>query len=131
VRHPPHQSGKPPLPGAIPPTPAMKLPRVLLVLVPALLALTAYAAGTSAYWAETCAKCHGEDGKGQTKMGKKLGIKDYTDPAVQAHFTDEEAFLAMKNGLKDEKGKVLMKPVEGISDDEIKALVAFVRSLKP
>jgi cytochrome c553 len=109
----------------------MKLPRVLLVLVPALLALTAYAAGTSAYWAETCAKCHGEDGKGQTKMGKKLGVKDYTDPAVQAHFTDEEAFLAIKNGLKDEKGKVLMKPAEGISDDEIKALVAFVRSLKP
>lgn len=31
-----------------------------------------------------CAKCHGEDGKGQTKMGQKLGAQDYTDPAVQA-----------------------------------------------
>ena len=31
-----------------------------------------------------CTKCHGEDGRGQTKAGKKLDVKDYTDAKVQA-----------------------------------------------
>ena len=72
----------------------------------------------------------GADGKGQTKMGQKLGIHDYTDAKVQAGFTDDQAFKALKEGLKDSEGKLQMKPVEGLSDDEIKALIAQVRSLK-
>lgn len=77
-----------------------------------------------------CAKCHGPDGKGQTKMGQKLGIKDYSDAKVQAEVKDEEAFKAIKDGKKDKDGKVLMKPAEGVSDDEIKALVAHFRTFK-
>ena len=77
-----------------------------------------------------CAKCHGPDGKGQTKMGQKLGIKDYSDAKVQAEVKDEEAFKAIKEGRKDKDGKVLMKPAEGVSDDEIKALVAHFRTFK-
>jgi len=77
-----------------------------------------------------CAKCHGTDGKGQTKMGQKLGVKDYTDPKVQADLKDDEAFKALKEGLKKDD-KTLMKPVEGLSDDDIKALVAHMRSFKP
>ncbi|MCS7090608.1 MAG: cytochrome c [Verrucomicrobiota bacterium] len=75
-----------------------------------------------------CAKCHGSDGKGDTKMGKKLGAKDYTDPKVQAQVTDEAAFKAIKEGLKDRDGKTLMKPLEGVSDEDIKALVAYMRT---
>jgi hypothetical protein len=63
-------------------------------------------------------------------MGQKLGIKDYTDAKVQAGFTDEEAFKALKEGLKDKEDKTLMKPVEGLSDDEIKGLVKYVRAFK-
>ena len=63
-------------------------------------------------------------------MGKKLDIKDFTDAAVQAKFTDDEAFKALKEGLKDEDGKTRMKAIEGLSDDEIKALVQYVRGLK-
>jgi cytochrome c553 len=79
---------------------------------------------------KTCTKCHGPDGKGQTKMGQKIGVKDFTDAKVQAAFKDEDAFKALKEGLKDADGKTLMKPVEGLSDDEIKALVAQVRTFK-
>jgi len=79
---------------------------------------------------KSCAKCHGADGKGQTKMGQKLGIKDLTDAKVQEGFKDEEAFKAIKEGLKDKDGKTLMKPVEGLSDDEMKALVKLVREFK-
>lgn len=77
-----------------------------------------------------CVKCHGADGKGETKMGKKLGIKDYTDAKVQAELKDDAGFKAIKEGLKDKEGKVLMKPLDGASDDEIKALVAHMRSFK-
>ena len=87
-------------------------------------AMTASAADAKETWTKTCAKCHGEDGKGDTKMGKKLGIKDYTDAKVQAGFKDEDAVKALKEGLKDKEDKLLMKPVEGLSDDEIKAMVA-------
>ncbi|MBM3853789.1 MAG: cytochrome c, partial [Verrucomicrobia bacterium] len=44
-------------------------------------ALAVYAADVAGNWNEHCSKCHGADGKGQTKMGKKLGLRDLTDPA--------------------------------------------------
>jgi mono/diheme cytochrome c family protein len=36
----------------------------------------------------------------------------------------------VKDGLKDPAGKTRMKAIEGLSDDEIKALVQYVRGLK-
>ena len=76
-----------------------------------------------------CAKCHGQDGKGQTKMGQKLGAKDYTDAKVQEALTDEAAFKAIKEGLKKDD-KTVMKPSEGLSDDDIKGLIAYMRGFK-
>lgn len=93
-------------------------------------AMTASAADAKENWDKNCAKCHGVDGKGDTKPGQKLDIKDMTDPKVQAGFTDEQAFKALKEGLKDSEGKIRMKPAEGLSDDELKALVQHVRTLK-
>src|SRR6516164_7253592 len=93
-------------------------------------AITASAADAKENYEKMCTKCHGPDGKGQTKMGQKLGIKDYTDAKVQAGFKDEDAVKALKEGLKDADGKTLMKPVEGLSDDEVKALVAYIRAFK-
>lgn len=83
-----------------------------------------------ALYDKECAKCHGADGKGDTKMGKKLGAKDYTDPKVQAELKDDAAFKAIKEGFKDKDGKTLMKPLEGVSDEDIKALVAYMRTFK-
>ena len=86
-------------------------------------------------WDTLCAKCHGADGKGNTKMGTKLGCKDFTDAKVQADIKDEDATKAIKEGRKNAGGNTLMKPfVTGadtpLSDDEVKALVAYVRGLK-
>ena len=92
-------------------------------------AVSALADGKANY-DSNCAKCHGADGKGQTKMGQKLGIKDYTDPKVQEALKDDAAFKAIKEGLKADDGKTLMKPAEGMSDDDIKALVAYMRTFK-
>jgi len=93
-------------------------------------AWSAKAADAKENWTTHCAKCHGEDGKGDTKMGKKAGCKDYTDAKVQAELKDDKACKSVKEGIK-EGDKTLMKPFgEILSDDEIKALVAHVRSFK-
>ena len=93
-------------------------------------AVSALAGDAKANYESNCAKCHGADGKGQTKMGQKLGVKDYTDAKVQAELKDDAAIKAIKEGLKDADGKTLMKPVEGQSDDDVKALVAYMRTFK-
>jgi cytochrome c553 len=77
-----------------------------------------------------CAKCHGPDGKGQTRMGRQSGAKDYTDPKVQAEMDDAKAIQRIKEGLK-EGAKEKMKPyADKFSDDEVKALVAYLRAFK-
>ncbi len=93
-------------------------------------ALSARAADAKALYEKDCAKCHGTDGKGETKTGKRLGAKDYTDAKVQAELKDEQAFKAIKEGLKDKAGKTLMKPSEGVSDADIKGLVTYMRTFK-
>ena len=93
-------------------------------------AITASAGDAKENWEKTCIKCHGAEGKGDTKIGQKLGIKDMTDAKVQSGFTDEDAFKALKEGLKDSDGKTRMKPAEGLTDDELKALVQHVRGFK-
>lgn len=91
---------------------------------------TTQAADAKENWTKHCAKCHGEDGKGQTNMGKKLKIKDYTDAKVQESFKDEEAIKITKEGKK-EGDKTLMKGYSDVlSDQEIKDLLAMVRKFK-
>jgi cytochrome c553 len=91
--------------------------------------VSASAADVKETWAKTCSKCHGPDGKGETKIGKKLEIKDFTDAKYQASMKDEEMLKAIKDGIKS-GDTVKMKAAEGLSDDEMKALVAYVRALK-
>jgi mono/diheme cytochrome c family protein len=93
-------------------------------------AISARAADAKETWDKNCAKCHGKDGKGQTFMGKKYGIKDYTDPKVQESMKDEEMVKAIKEGVKKD-GKTEMKAYgDTLSDAEIKALVKHVRDFK-
>ena len=99
--------------------------RTLMVIA----ALTLGAAGAraddvAALYKSKCAACHGADGKGDTPAGKKLGIKDFHSPDV-AKMSDAELFEITK------KGKDKMPGYDGkITDDQIKELVQYVRSLK-
>ena len=63
-------------------------------------------------WDKQCVKCHGQAGKGETKLGQKAGAKELTDPKVQEKFTDEQACKAIKEGLK-EQDKVSMTLPKG------------------
>jgi len=95
----------------------------------AAMVVSASAADVKENWEKSCAKCHGPDGKGDTKMGKKLEIKDFTDAKYQDSLKDEAMLKAIKDGVKD-GDKIRMKPAEGLSDEEMKALVAYVRKFK-
>ena len=108
----------------------MKKILLLAVLFGLAAAFSTKGAETKENWDTFCAKCHGADGKGDTKIGAKLGCKDFTDAAVQADIKDDAAFKALKEGLKSSEDKTLMKPFDQLSDDEIKALVAYVHTLK-
>jgi cytochrome c553 len=88
------------------------------------------AADAQANWNKHCVKCHSKDGKGNTKMGRQAGVKDYTDPKVQEEMKDDKALKTVKAGI-NEKGKERMKAYAGdLTDDEIKALIAYMRTFK-
>jgi cytochrome c553 len=108
----------------------MKKILLLAVMFGVATTLSTKGADAKANWDSLCAKCHGADGKGDTKMGQKLGCKDFTDAKVQGEMKDDAAFKALKEGLKSSDDKTLMKPFDTLSDDDIKALVAYVRTLK-
>jgi len=108
----------------------MKIIIILVISILIAAPLAVRAADAKANWANNCAQCHGPTGKGDTKMGKMVGAMDLTDPKKQASFTDAKATEAIKNGVK-QNGKTTMKAFAGkLSEDEIKALVAYVRTLK-
>jgi len=108
----------------------MKKLLVLGIAAMTVAVLSARADDAKTTYDNTCAKCHGAEGKGDTKMGQKLGVKDFTDAKVQADMKDDAAFKAIKEGVKDKDDKTLMKPADGLSDADIKGLVAYIRTFK-
>jgi cytochrome c6 len=89
------------------------------------LAGTAFAQDDAAALYKTkCQICHGPDGKGDTPAGKKVGAKDLHSPEV-AKLSEQELFQVVK------KGKEKMPAYDGkLTDDQIKSLVQYVRTLK-
>ena len=73
----------------------------------------------SALFKAKCAMCHGADGQGKPKMGAKL--------AGTAKSEDQIIQLLIKGGA--EKG-IHIKPMNGFSADQAKAVAAYVKSLK-
>jgi len=97
----------------------------------AAIAALAIAAPAADNWENHCAKCHGADGKGQTKAGKKLNVKDYTDAKVQSEFSDAEIVKVTTSGISDKAGKEKMKAYKDeLSEAEIKEMVGYIRKFK-
>lgn len=91
-------------------------------------ALNLAAAPAAENWENTCASCHGADGTGQTKQGKKLKLKDYTDKAALAGKSDEELIKIVTDGVMVD-GKQRKKGYKDqLTPEEIADLVKFVRA---
>ena len=83
-----------------------------------------------ALYIKNCAACHGETGKGD---GPGAGVlkpppRDHTDKAYMSTLTDKEIADIIKMGGAI-KGKPLMPSHPQFKDDQLQALVAYVRSL--
>jgi cytochrome c6 len=80
--------------------------------------------GGEALYKTKCAACHGADGKGETTVGKANKIRDLGSADVQAQSDDVIAGI-----IGSGKGKM---PAYGksLKPDQIKELVAYIRSLK-
>jgi len=74
-----------------------------------------------------CALCHGATGDGKTDLGKdmQLNMLDWTDPKALASWSDQAIFDAIRKG----KGKMPPEDSSRAKDDEVKALVTYVRHL--
>ena len=92
--------------------------------------VSANAADAKENFEKNCAKCHGADGTGKTKMGEKLKIKDYSDAAAQAALKDDAMAKAIKEGVKEGDSTRMKAYGDVLSDDEIKALVVHFRTFK-
>ena len=108
----------------------MKKTLILTALAVAATVTLAPAADVKENWEKQCAKCHGADGKGDTKMGKKVGVKDYTDAKVQGEMKDDAMFKAIKEGVKEGEKTKMKAYADVLKDEEIKALVAHIRAFK-
>ena len=84
-------------------------------------------------WKAKCASCHGEDGKGATEQGKKMGVRDLTAADFWKDATDAKMKDVITNGIKQTKnGKTQeMEPYKDkLKPEDIDGLVAYVKTFK-
>ncbi len=82
-----------------------------------------FAQAGDATYKSKCASCHGATGTPSAGMAKLMGMKPASDPEMQK-LTIEQISTAVKAG----KGK--MKPVAGLTDEQVKEVATFFKGLK-
>jgi cytochrome c6 len=82
----------------------------------------AQAQDASATFQSKCAGCHAADGTGSA-MGKKMGAHDFTTADVQG-MSDAQLADIITNGKNKMPKYASLKP------EEVKGLVAYIRTLK-
>jgi cytochrome c6 len=86
------------------------------------LSLSARAQSGGDLFKSKCAGCHGADGTGSA-MGKKMGAHDFTTADVQG-MSDAQLTDIITNGKNKMPKYASLKP------EDIKGLVAYIRTLK-
>ena len=89
--------------------------------------LAAGAPAVRALFGQHCVKCHGADGTGSPAHGLLSEIPDFTKGSWQAQRSDTQLIASILDG----KGR-RMPPVGGkISEEQVRGLLAYVRSFAP
>lgn len=85
------------------------------------------AARGKALYQRDCALCHGDTGDGKTDLAKdmQLTMSDWTDPKSLATQTDQQLFSIIRNG----KEKMPSEDVGRAKDDEVRDMIAYIRTL--
>ena len=113
-----------PMKSASRPFPLLLLTAALLVTAPAirLAGQPPDQADGEALYKQKCAMCHAPDGKGYSA----IKTPDFTSPKWQESKTDKEIADTIKNG---KPGTPMKSFADQLKDDEIEALVKYIRSL--
>lgn len=96
---------------------------LILAVVISLASAAGFAEAGDATYKAKCASCHGATGTPSAGMAKMMNIKPASDPDMQK-LTVAEIVTTVKNG----KGK--MKPIAGLSDEQIKDVSTYFHGLK-
>jgi cytochrome c oxidase cbb3-type subunit 3 len=105
---------------------------VLLIVATGLPVTAADLAAAKKDFVRFCAKCHGAQGKGDGPQADALTTKprDFTDCARMKGIPDDTLFTVIKEGGEAaHMSKDMPAWKDGMDDDEIHGLVAYVRSL--
>jgi mono/diheme cytochrome c family protein len=94
------------------------------------IATTEVLAGAMAHFADHCALCHGNDGKGETLIGRGLYPKppEMTAPATQ-QLTDGELYYIIENGVRLTGMPAFGEEPGNMENKESWDLVHFIRHL--
>jgi len=77
-----------------------------------------------------CSGCHGETGKGDGPGAANINPKpiDHTDKQYMPSLSDQHLFTVVRKGGST-VGRNAMPPFPNLTDQEIKDLIAFMRSI--
>ena len=92
------------------------------MLIGFLFVFTLVASDVNPVFKTHCTGCHGSDGKGNSA----IGTPDFTSPKTLSGLTDTDVIDTIANGRK---GTIMPAWKGELSDKEIAALVAYLRSL--
>ena len=81
--------------------------------------------GGKLIYTKKCAACHGKQGEGKPAIAKMLKVE-------LRHLGSKEVQAKSDADLRKDtvKGKGKMKPVKGLSDEDVASVIAYLRSLK-
>jgi mono/diheme cytochrome c family protein len=115
--------------------PPLRLPQVSLPpgADPASVALRGAILNGERIYQRLCYHCHGRQGKGDSNAYmESVGHKpaDHTDLAGMQRLSDAEFFLALRDGVKDQRGWFTMPPWASVlSPTEMRDVITYVRRL--
>jgi len=88
----------------------------------------ACAGGTNELFIKNCASCHGKDGKAESSIAKKLGVKDLS----RSKLTDAQIEQQIQEGRPADQNSAKMPAFKDrLTAEEIKSLIPVVKEFRP
>jgi len=79
-------------------------------------------------WMDKCQNCHGEDGRADTKTGRKQKIPDMATALWQSKHTDAQIRKVIEEGSTENRKMKAYK--DRLTPEQIDQLVVHIRDLK-